>query len=235
MDGLLQKLNELTDKRQSPAVTSFATLLGNTDLGFLREEIPKALEQSADGVQRISGIVRAMKEFSHPSQEKTPVDLNRAIQSTITVASNEWKYVAEIKTELDPRLPMVECLPGEFNQVILNMIVNAAHAIGDVVGDGGNGKGTITVSTRQRDGWAEVRIADTGAGIPAQIRDRIFDPFFTTKEVGKGTGQGLALAHNVVVKQHGGTISLESEVGKGTCFTIRLPLRAANAPSVLAA
>jgi signal transduction histidine kinase len=119
--------------------------------------------------------------------------------------------------------------------VILNMIVNAAHAIGDVVGDGGKGKGTITVSTRKLDAAVEIRIADTGRGIPAEIRDRIFDPFFTTKEVGKGTGQGLAIAHSVVVNQHGGTISVESEVGKGTCFVICLPLDVPSQKSAIAA
>jgi two-component system, NtrC family, sensor kinase len=118
----------------------------------------------------------------------------------------------------------VVCLPGEFNQVILNMLVNAAHAITDVVGDGGRGKGTITVATRQVGGFAEIRISDTGTGIPPEIRAKIFDPFFTTKQVGKGTGQGLAIAHDVIVNKHGGTIALESEPGKGSTFIIRLPL-----------
>jgi len=166
-----------------------------------------------------------MKEFSHPgSDEKTPTDLNKAIENTVTVARNEWKYVADLATDFDETLPPVLCLPGEINQVILNMIVNASHAIADVVGDGANGKGNITIRTRKMKEWAEIAIEDTGAGIPEEIRQRIFDPFFTTKEVGKGTGQGLSIAHNVVVEKHGGSIDVASEPGKGTTFTIRLPL-----------
>ena len=126
--------------------------------------------------------------------------------------------------ELDPTLPLVPCLPGELNQVVLNIIVNAAHAITDVVGDGSRGGGTITVSTRRDGGWVEIRITDTGTGIPEAVRDKVFDPFFTTKEVGKGTGQGLAIAHDVVVKKHGGTLTFTSEIGQGTVFRIRLPL-----------
>jgi len=197
------------------------------DLEYLNAEIPRAFEESLQGIDRVSKIVRSMKEFAHPdSGEKTPTDINRSIESTITVSRNEWKYVSDMVTDFSPDLPLVPCLQGEFNQVILNMLVNAAHAIGDVVGDGSNGKGTITVSTREDDGCVEVRIADTGAGIKEEHRCKVFDPFFTTKEVGKGTGQGLAIAHDVVVKKHGGTIGLETEEGKGTTFVIRLPIGA---------
>jgi signal transduction histidine kinase len=165
-----------------------------------------------------------MKEFSHPGvKERTQLDLNRAIQSTITVARNEWKYVADLETEFDPALPLISCQPGEFNQVILNLIVNAAHAIADVIGKGSAKKGTILVRTLNCPEWAEVRIQDTGTGIPAKVRDRVFDPFFTTKEIGKGTGQGLAIARSVVVEKHGGSIHFETEEGKGTTFIIRLP------------
>jgi signal transduction histidine kinase len=195
------------------------------DLSYLMTEIPQAIQQSQQGIERVTKIVRAMKEFSHPSvEEKSETDLNRAVETTITVARNEWKYVAELVTDFDPTLPPVRCLPGEFNQVILNLIVNAAHAIADVVGNDGNNKGTIIVRTRHDENWAEIRISDTGTGIPEAIRLKIFDPFFTTKVVGKGTGQGLAIAHSVIVDKHGGTISCETEVGKGTTFIIRLPL-----------
>lgn len=195
------------------------------DLEYLLSEIPVAILQSSEGVSRVSTIVRAMKEFAHPgSNEKAEVNLNNAIMSTLTVASNEWKYVADLQTHLDPSLPPVPCLIGEFNQVVLNIIVNAAHAIADVVKDTTR-KGTITVSTTCVGDQAEIRIADTGSGIPESICTKIFDPFFTTKEVGKGTGQGLAIARSVVVNKHGGSITVESEVGRGTTFVIRLPLK----------
>ena len=184
-----------------------------------------AIADALDGARRVSEIVRAMREFAHPAMaSKSAIDVNRAVQSTITVARNEWKRVAEVRTDLDPDLPLVPCLPAEFNQVVLNVLINAVHAIADVVGDGTGNKGLITVTTRAAGPWAEVRIADTGTGIPADIRDRVFDPFFTTKEVGRGTGQGLALAHAIIVEKHGGTITFDTEPGKGTTFTIRLPI-----------
>jgi PAS domain S-box-containing protein len=203
------------------------------DMEYLLAEVPQALHQGLEGIERIAEIVRAMKEFSHPgTQEKTPTDINRAIESTLTVARNEWKYVAEVITDLDADLPLVPCLPGDFNQAILNLIVNAAHAVGSVVGDGSGGRGTIRISTRREGDWAEVRITDSGTGIPEEARSRIFDPFFTTKEVGRGTGQGLTLAHTVVVEKHGGSLSFETELGKGTTFLLRLPLVASSGEQV---
>jgi PAS domain S-box-containing protein len=217
LDGLLTNLVKVGG---APA----GKLLADADFDYLKEEIPRALNQSLEGVDRVAKIVRAMKEFSHPAREKTATDLNRAIQSTITVASNEWKYVADIEMDLDANLPAVHCSPAEFNQVVLNIVVNAAHAIGDVVGDGAKGKGKIRVKTRPDGEWAVVEISDSGAGMPPDVQRRIFEPFFTTKEVGKGTGQGLAIAHNVIVEKHGGTIKVSSAPGKGTTFTIRLPI-----------
>lgn len=200
--------------------------LEKADLEYVLEEVPSALKQSLEGVSRIAKIVQSMKEFAHPgSREKQSADINRAIESTVTVARNEWKYVAEVETLFDEKLPTVPCYLGEFNQVILNMVINAAHAITDVVGDGSQGKGKITITTTRADNdWAEVRIADTGKGIPSEIHARIFDPFFTTKEVGKGSGQGLAISHAVVVEKHGGQLSFETAEGEGTTFVIRLPL-----------
>ena len=198
------------------------------DLEFIREEVPRAIEQSLDGSRRVAKIVRAMKEFSHPdSAEKTATDLNRAVESTITVARNEWKYVSEVVTEFDDQLPAVVCYPGDINQVVLNLLVNAAHAIKEKVKDGE--KGQITVRTRLVGEDAEISVTDTGNGIPEAIRNRVFEPFFTTKEVGKGTGQGLALAYTVVVKKHAGKIWFETEVGKGTTFFITLPVTVAVA------
>jgi signal transduction histidine kinase len=200
-------------------------VLAETDCEYLLKEIPKAIQQSLEGSERISKIVRSMKDFAHPGvADKHAADLNKAIESTITVASNEWKYVAEMVTNFDDSLPAVPCLLGEFNQVILNMIVNASHAISEALGEGSLTKGTITISTVRAGEWAEVRVTDTGNGIPAAIQSRIFDPFFTTKEVGKGTGQGLAISHTVVVEKHGGELSFETEDGIGTTFIVRLPL-----------
>ena len=195
------------------------------DLEYLQKEMPKALEQSEEGVQRVSRIVLAMKEFSHPADEEmTTVDINRAIETTVTIARNEWKYVAKVETRLDPSLPFVPCLPGDINQVLLNLIVNAAHAIGEGAKEEGAVSGRITIGTRQEGGAVEIRVADNGPGIREEHRAKIFTPFFTTKEVGKGTGQGLALAYNVIVNKHHGDIRFETEAGKGTTFIIRLPL-----------
>jgi signal transduction histidine kinase len=195
------------------------------DVDYLMEEIPTAIEQTLEGVDRIGKIVRAMKEFSHPGQEeKTTIDINNAIESTITVARNEWKYVADMVTEFDAALPPVPCLPGEFNQVILNLIINASHAITDVLDGKFAEKGVIRITTRKTEKFAEVVISDTGGGIPETIRQRIFDPFFTTKEIGKGTGQGLAIAHSVIIEKHRGTLNLDSTEGQGATFTICLPL-----------
>ena len=194
------------------------------DLPFLLQEIPTALAQSSEGIERVSKIVRAMKDFSHPSSaEKTSLDINHAIESTVMVASNEWKYVAHLETNLDKSLPPVPCLPGEFNQVILNLIVNAAHAIADTVA-GTDKKGTIRISTALAGDWVEIRVSDTGTGIPKEVQPRIFEPFFTTKEVGRGTGQGLAITRSVIIDKHAGTIVFETEPGSGTTFIIRLPL-----------
>lgn len=202
-----------------------------TDLEYLCAQIPAALKETLEGVARVSNIVRAMKEFSHPGgKDKTPADLNRAIESTITVTHNEWKYVADVKLELAPELPSVPCFVGEFNQCILNLVVNAAHAIGDVVKQQPGTKGLITVQTRRLGDHVEVRVADTGPGIPEALRSKIFEPFFTTKDVGKGTGQGLSMIYGTIVRRHGGTVAFESETGRGTTFIIQLPLHPQPAP-----
>jgi len=193
------------------------------DYAFVREEMPKACGRALEGVQRVATIVQAMKNFSHPGEEKArAVDINNAIENTVTVSRNEWKYAADLDTRLDPDMPSVVCFPGGLNQVLLNIIINAAHAI---AGNEASGeKGMITVATSFDDRFAEIRITDTGCGIPRENLPKIFDPFFTTKEVGKGTGQGLAIVHDIVVEKHGGSIDVESEVGKGTTVIIRLPI-----------
>ncbi|MGD8242248.1 MAG: ATP-binding protein [Desulfobacterales bacterium] len=197
------------------------------DLGYLADEVPNAIAHIMNGVERISRIVRSMKLFAHPGgEEKTPVDLNEAIESTIVITRNEWKYIAELTTDFDPQLPPVPCLRGEFNQVILNLITNAAHAITDAVQARPGAKGLIHVATVCRPQWAEIRIQDSGTGIPEAIRHKVFDLFFTTKEEGRGSGQGLALAHAVIVDQLGGQLRFETAEGRGTTFILRLPRKA---------
>lgn len=204
------------------AVAEASAAVEAADMVSLAEDIPAAIHQSLEGLEQIAEIVKAIKEFSFPNtDEKNPADLNRAITTTITVCRNQWKYAAELETDLDTTLPLVPCLLGEFNQVVLNLIVNAAHAIED---SGNESKGRITVSTRRIEGWAEICIGDTGAGIPKEIHDKIFEPFFTTKEPGRGTGQGLAISRTIITKKHGGTFTFRSKVGEGTEFIIRLPL-----------
>jgi PAS domain S-box-containing protein len=203
--------------------------LAASDLDYLSTQIPQAIQETLEGVERVTKIVRAMKEFSHPGgREKTPADLNKAIESTATVARNEWKYVSDLKLDLDAQLPLVPCFLGEFNQTILNLIINAAHAIGDVVKQQPGAKGTITIQTRRDDGFVAVRVSDTGTGISEATRPHIFEPFFTTKDVGRGTGQGLTMVYSTIVKKHGGTVNFETEVGKGTTFIIRLPINPPN-------
>jgi signal transduction histidine kinase/HAMP domain-containing protein len=201
------------------------------DLDYVLENAPPAIDSALEGLGRIATIVRSMKEFAHPDQAvKQSADLNQAIRSTLVVAHNEYKYVAELDTQLAD-LPLVQCYLGEFNQVILNLLVNASHAISDVVKDSGS-LGKITVRSRLDGDEVEISIADTGMGIPEAVRAKIFDPFFTTKEVGKGTGQGLAIARSVIVNKHGGTLRFETECGKGTTFYIRLPVGATSDASV---
>jgi signal transduction histidine kinase len=200
----------------------------SADLAFLQEEVPRAITQSLDGVWRVASLVRAMKEFAHPSSSaQAPADLNQAILSTLTVARNEIKYVADVDTELG-ELPPVTCHVGDLNQVFLNLLVNAAHAIADRVATDG-GRGVIHVSTCREGEHVVVAIRDTGAGIPEAVRSRIFDPFFTTKEVGRGSGQGLTIARSIVVDKHGGSLTFETAPGEGTTFFVRIPLEPALA------
>ncbi|MFW5739935.1 MAG: sensor histidine kinase, partial [Myxococcota bacterium] len=198
------------------------------DLAYFDEHGPPSFERCFEGLSRIGTIVGAMKEFAHPdARDKAPADLNQALTTTLAISKNEYKYVADIQTELG-ELPPVYCYVGDLNQVFLNLIVNAAHAIADVVADTGN-RGTITVRTFVTDpDTVCIQVADTGCGIPKSAGNRIYDPFFTTKPVGKGSGQGLAIARSIVVDKHDGTLSFESEEGKGTVFSLRLPIDGAS-------
>lgn len=210
----------------SESLAALDEALAAADMDYLRLEMPKAARQAVEGVRRVTEIVRAMKDFSHPGQtERMHVDINTALQNTCTVSRNEWKYVAELKTDLAEEMPLLPCHPGELQQVFLNLIINAAHAIEEVVSKQPGTKGVITIATRVLKDCVEIRIGDTGPGIPEALALRVFEPFFTTKVVGKGTGQGLSLCRDIVVKRHNGTLTFETTPGAGTTFIVRLPLQ----------
>jgi len=193
------------------------------DIAFLNENMPAAVERSLEGLERVATIVRSMKEFSHPNQDAPSwADLNAAIRCTLTIARSEYNFVADVETHLG-EIPPVVCYVGDFNQAFLNIVVNAAHAIGEVVA-GTDRKGLISVTTCQEGDHVVVSVKDTGGGIPEEIHDKIFDPFFTTKEVGKGRGQGLPVARSVIVDKHRGTLTFEIQPGAGTTFVIRMPI-----------
>jgi signal transduction histidine kinase len=234
LDGAMTKLGGVIEAgralaAQAAALPDLAEAAARFDetatrskVGRLLTEIPDAVAESLDGIAQIARIVLSMKEFSHPgATAKTATDINRSLESTLTVCRNNWKHAAEIERDFDPDLPPVICHAGELNQVFLNLILNAAQAIES------SGKplpGRIAISTRRVGEGVEIRFADSGTGIPPEIRDRLFDPFFTTKPVGKGTGQGLAICRDVVTVKHGGTIEAGGDVGVGAVFTIRLPI-----------
>ena len=221
VSGFIKKLNQSADAPDDEEVI------------FLKENAPEAVEQASEGISRITTIVKSMKNFAYrdAQSEKRPNDLNQAIRSTVVVATNEWKYHAELDLRLHENMPMVPCNIGEINQVVLNLIVNGAHAIRDRLQDGQ--KGTIVVTTQHYPDaeCVVIAIADNGGGIPLKVQTRIFEPFFTTKEVGVGTGQGLAIAHNVIVKSHNGQIWFDSKEGVGTTFYIKLPMIQQNSDS----
>lgn len=225
-DSCNDLVSENKDKEnQSQLCLEIEKLINEADYEFLSEEIPGAIEQSLEGIDRVAEIVRVMKEFSHPGlEEKTSIDINQALRNTVSVARNEWKYYADVNMELGDNLPPVTCFPGELNQVFLNLIVNAAHAIKAKIGKDSSQKGKITIRTSADADWLNIVFEDTGTGIPEEVRDKIFNPFFTTKDVGVGTGQGLSITHSIIVEKHKGLIDFTSEIDVGTSFTIKLPL-----------
>jgi len=210
-------------------IAALETLMQERDVDYLAQEVPGAITQTLEGVERISTIVRSVKQFAHPGgAAMAPADLNESMKSTATVSRNEWKYVAELDLDLDPALPLVACMIGEINQVVLNLIINAAHAIADAKKTEPERVGRITLATRLTPPWAEIRVADTGTGIPKSAQAKIFDPFFTTKEVGRGTGQGLTISRSIVMEKHKGQLFFETREGAGTTFVVRLPLEQAE-------
>jgi len=217
-------LTKAVEGSLGPADTGSTAAPGGEEeeLRYVIEQAPKTIARTLEGVRRIATLVRAMKEFAHPDQkEMVATDLNRSLLATLEVARNEYKYVAEVETDL-ASIPLVRCNSGELNQVFLNILINAAQAIEDAV-KGSQKRGTIRVVTREEGPEVVVAISDTGIGIPDAVREKIFDPFFTTKDVGRGTGQGLAIAQNIVAKHHG-HLTFTSQVGRGTTFEVRLPV-----------
>jgi two-component system NtrC family sensor kinase len=199
-------------------------VLAGVDLDFLGEEIPNALSQSQEGLSRVTQIVRALKDFSHPGQGRAEADLNRAVESTVQVSRNEWRYVASLDLDLDPEVGLVRCYEGELKQVLLNIVVNAAQAIEtESERTGSQSLGRIQMRTERLGGGVRITVTDDGPGMDEAIQKKIFDPFYTTKPVGKGTGQGLSMAYATVVQKHGGKLSVRSAPGEGSTFVIDLP------------
>ncbi|WP_457575658.1 sensor histidine kinase, partial [Desulfomarina sp.] len=223
--SLMEDIENIATHCGTDAEEKFKAALENADWEFLQEEIPAAIVQSREGIDRVSSIVLAMKEFSHPgTRERALADLNKLIETSLTVTRNEWKYHAEIRKNFAEDLKMVPLIVDEMGQVILNLIVNAANAIEERNSNTENGeKGIIEITTRNVESGIEFVIQDNGIGIPEDIIKRVFDPFFTTKEVGKGSGQGLAICHDVVSKKHNGSIEVNSSPEEGTVFTVYLP------------
>ena len=217
--------NDLSGTAIEDLVHKNEDLIQSIDLDFLQEEIPQALRQTQEGVNQVSRIVRAMRDFSHVGVEsKQKENLNSAIETTMTISRNVWKYVAEIEKDFDPELPLVNCCIGDIKQVVLNLLVNASHSIKDALDTRGEDKGTITIKTFVSKGSAIIAITDTGMGIPDEIKEKVFDHFFTTKEVGQGTGQGLSMAYQTIVDKHQGKLWFDSTINKGTTFYILLPI-----------
>ncbi len=213
------------DSPSAAIVEEIRALEDAIDFKFLQEEVPAAISQTLEGAESVAKIVRAMKDFSHPgTEEKQQINLNQAVESTLIVSKNVWKYCCNLETDFEADLPLVPCLPGDLNQAILNLVTNAAHAIQTRLANSQSTRGTLSVRTRRDGESAVIEVADTGTGIPESIRNRIFDPFFTTKPMGLGTGQGLAITYNIIVEKHGGELTFESEVNVGTTFRVRLPL-----------
>lgn len=195
-----------------------------TDIEFISKEIPKAIEQSIDGIKRVSAMISAMRDFSHIDERRfAPANLNKAVRTTIVILRNEIKYVADVEIELDENLPSIMCCIDDMQQVFLNLVINAAHSIEEKLEEDGQ-RGLIKISSKQEDQYAVFTINDTGKGISPEIREKIFEPFFTTKARGKGTGQGLSIVHSALIEKHKGKLELESTEGVGTTFTIYIPI-----------
>ena len=212
-DALIDTLQKRGDRE---AVELLNNVRAQMKIDFILNDLHTLLDESRDGAERVRCIVRDLKSFSHQDEALCkPFSINDCLDSTLNMARNEIKYVADVELDYDPALPLLNCYPQKLNQVFMNLLVNAAHAI--------EGHGTIRIKTFSENGDIVVCVSDTGKGIAPENLTRIFEPFFTTKEVGKGTGLGLSISYDII-KKHGGTINVESKLGAGTTFTVRLPL-----------
>jgi signal transduction histidine kinase len=208
-----------------PVLSAFIQQKPDEEIEYIKDEIPRALDQSIDGIKRITKIVQSMKSFAHPEvEDQILYDLHKSIEDTINITRNEWKYNSEVVTQFTTASPLVSCYPGLLNQVLLNIIVNAAHAVNEAIDTKAIEKGYITITTRRDSHYFIIEIEDNGIGISEENIDKIFDPFFTTKGVGKGTGQGLSLAYSIITEKHKGSISVKSHLGVGACFIVALPV-----------
>ena len=227
VESLFEKVELLLDECRDNEdlgnhVQSIDACREQIDLEFIRQEAPLAAEQALSGTKTLTRIVKAMKVFSHPgSKSFERVDLNQLLDATLNVTRSEWRYHARLVTRFESDLPLVNCLPGELGQAFLNLIVNAAKAMG---ANEEEKQSILTVRTRTDGGDVVVEVSDTGCGIPDEIKHRVYDPFFTTKGVGEGTGQGLSISYRIVVELHKGSLTFDSVENEGTTFQIRLPL-----------
>lgn len=225
LSELIRAYWKLRDEANDSTTGEIRAMEEQMDIEFLMKEIPQAISQSIDGIKLVSKIVSAMRDFSHiDDTRKVAADINKAINSTIIILRNKIKHIADVEKDLDESLPQIVCCVDDMHQVFLNLLINASHSIEDVIESGASSRGRITVKTSHDADDVIISISDTGTGIPAEIRRKIFEPFFTTKSKNrKGTGQGLAIVRSIVEGKHSGRIELDSEVGVGTTFTIRLP------------
>ncbi len=230
MDLIIEKFLHLfqtlkTGSIDTSMVKQIETALDQLDLDYTRREIPQAIDQAIEGIDRIKKVIQTMKVFSHPGKKNHVLtDVHHCLQNAIMISKNEWKHIADVSINMEPDLPKIKCNPGEINQVFLNLIVNASHAISEKTNTQFGDKGKIEIRAHTKKNWLEISISDTGTGIPETVKPKVFDPFFTTKEPGKGTGQGLAISRSIVKDRHHGKISIETCEGKGTTFIIELPI-----------
>jgi signal transduction histidine kinase len=225
--ALFNQLQPLADQATDPsaAIAEAVDMIRSGDLADLAAEVPEAITETLDGIEQVATIINSMKEFSHMgSQKKSTVDINHALETTATVARGEWKHIAKIEWQLDEQLPVIDAVAAELNQVFLNLLINAAHAVAAARGASSDGLGLIRIATTVENDGIMVRITDNGIGIPDDVKEHIFDPFFTTKDVGEGSGQGLSVARSIVVNHHHGKIDAESVSGVGTTLSVWLPI-----------